>query len=195
MNSEDIRSYNVGASDYSKHDIQPWDIWEEYDLNPWDADIVKRVLRNKSTDSRILDYEKIIHICEKRIDMLQKLEQRKPVDTSIGYAAKRYRGEATKGKPIKQTSDNPAGLYDFNKIQKAVIAGYTCTLVGWTEDSKNCIFKIDWTNSDGIGGVSYESLMLKYIPVIPMLDRCRKIMEDARFFVVDYKRAKELIYE
>ena len=91
MNSEDIRSYNVGASDYSKHSIQPWDIWEEYDLNPWDADIVKRVLRNKSTDSRIMDYEKIIHICEKRIDMLQQQEQRKPVDTSLGYAAERYR--------------------------------------------------------------------------------------------------------
>ena len=91
MNSEDIRSYNVGASDYSKHSIQPWDIWEEYDLNPWDADIVKRVLRNKSTDSRIMDYEKIIHICEKRIDMLQRQEQRKPVDTSLGYAAERYR--------------------------------------------------------------------------------------------------------
>ena len=91
MNSEDIRNYNVGASDYSKHSIQPWDIWEEYDLNPWDADIVKRVLRNKSTDSRIMDYEKIIHICEKRIDMLQQQEQRKPVDTSLGYAAERYR--------------------------------------------------------------------------------------------------------
>lgn len=64
---EDVRSYNVGQSDYSKHRIQPWDIWLEYKLNPWDADIVKRVLRIKSTDSRKLDYEKIIHICKERI--------------------------------------------------------------------------------------------------------------------------------
>lgn len=62
-----VRSHNVGASDYSKHKIQPWDIWIEYKLNPWDADIVKRVLRSKSTDSRRLDYEKIIHICQERI--------------------------------------------------------------------------------------------------------------------------------
>ena len=185
MNSEDIRSYNVGASDYSKHDIQPWDIWEEYDLNPWDADIVKRVLRNKSTDSRILDYEKIIHICEKRIDMLQKLEQRKPVDTSLGYAAKRYH----------QTSDGPAGLYDFDKIKKAVVAGYTCTLVGWTDDNKKCIFKIDWTNRDGIGGRSYESLVQKYTPVIPLLLQQREAMWNARYFVVNYEQAKKLIYE
>jgi len=63
----DVRSHNVGSSDYSKHKIQPWDIWEEYNLNPWDADIIKRTLRNKETDSRRLDYEKIIHVCQERI--------------------------------------------------------------------------------------------------------------------------------
>ena len=64
---EDIRSYNIGQSDYSKHKIQPWDIWLEYNLNPWDADIIKRILRTKETDSRKLDYEKIIHIAKERI--------------------------------------------------------------------------------------------------------------------------------
>lgn len=63
----DTRSYNVGASNYANYKIQPWDIWLEYDLNPWDADIVKRVLRTKKTDGRRLDYEKIIHICKERI--------------------------------------------------------------------------------------------------------------------------------
>ena len=65
--SENVQSYNVGKSDYSKHVIQPWHIWEEYNLNPWDADIVKRVLRTKKTDTRIMDYEKIIHTCKERI--------------------------------------------------------------------------------------------------------------------------------
>jgi hypothetical protein len=62
-----VRSYNRGASDYSLHIIQPWTIWQDYNLNPWDADIVKRILRTKQGDSRRLDYEKIIHICEERI--------------------------------------------------------------------------------------------------------------------------------
>ncbi len=62
-----VRSYNRGASDYSRHIIQPWTIWQDYNLNPWDADIVKRILRTKQCDSRRLDYEKIIHICEERI--------------------------------------------------------------------------------------------------------------------------------
>lgn len=70
--SEDVQSYNVGSSDYSKHAIQPWDIWKEYNLNPWDADIVKRVLRSKEGEARTLDYEKIIHICKYRIAELSK---------------------------------------------------------------------------------------------------------------------------
>lgn len=62
--------YNVGISDYSTHSIQPYTIWAEYKLDPWRADIVKRVLRKKGktpkeikANSR-LDLQKIIHICQ-----------------------------------------------------------------------------------------------------------------------------------
>jgi hypothetical protein len=72
--ADNVRDYNVGASDYAKHKIQPWDIWLEYKLNPWDADIIKRVLRDKPTDGRKLDYEKIIHICKERIRQLENEE-------------------------------------------------------------------------------------------------------------------------
>lgn len=67
---ENIRTYNIGKSDYSKYKIQPWDIWLEYNLNPWDADIIKRTLRNKQGTPRTEDYEKIIHICKERIRQL-----------------------------------------------------------------------------------------------------------------------------
>jgi hypothetical protein len=66
----DVRDHNVGKSDYSKHLIQPWAIWIDYDLNGFDADIVKRVLREKEGESRAMDYEKIIHICQERIRQL-----------------------------------------------------------------------------------------------------------------------------
>lgn len=69
-----VRAYNRGTSDYSRHIIQPWSIWQEYNLNPWDADIVKRILRTKEGDSRRLDYEKIIHICEERIRQIERAE-------------------------------------------------------------------------------------------------------------------------
>lgn len=80
---ENIRSYNVGGSDYAKHEIQPWDIWE-YIADPWRADIVKRILRTKkcslwdrcfhpdTCDSRLNDYKKIRHILLKIDDLLEK---------------------------------------------------------------------------------------------------------------------------
>ena len=68
--SIDVRDYNIGESDYSKHKIQPWDIWLEYNLNPWDADIIKRILRTKKGDDRSLDYKKIKHICDESLRQL-----------------------------------------------------------------------------------------------------------------------------
>ena len=73
--NNNVRNHNVGNSDYSEHIIQPWSIWN---LNPWDADIVKRVLRSKIGSSRKEDYEKIIHIAQERI---------RQIDTQIGTQA------------------------------------------------------------------------------------------------------------
>ena len=73
----EVRAKNIGASNYSEHTIQPYSIWIDWDLNPWDADIVKRVLRTKEEcgmseiDARIMDYEKIIHVCNERIRQLK----------------------------------------------------------------------------------------------------------------------------
>lgn len=58
------RKHNVGKSNYAAKKIQPWDIWKEYHLDPWEADIVKRVLRHKEGESRREDFLKIKHICE-----------------------------------------------------------------------------------------------------------------------------------
>lgn len=76
--SNNVRNHNVGNSDYSQHIIQPWTIWLDYNLNPFDADIIKRVLRNKLGESRKQDYEKIIHICQERI---------RQIETEIGTQA------------------------------------------------------------------------------------------------------------
>lgn len=74
---QNVRDYNIGNSNYSSFKIQPWSIWEEYKLNPWDADVVKRILRTKKipgktkVQARIVDYEKIIHVCQERIRQLK----------------------------------------------------------------------------------------------------------------------------
>lgn len=71
--NSDVRSHNVGTSDYSKHVIQPWSIWIDYNLNAFDADIIKRVLRTKENTPRKEDYEKIIHI---RQECIRQIENR-----------------------------------------------------------------------------------------------------------------------
>lgn len=64
------RSYNVGTSDYSEKVIQPWSVWIDWNLNPWDADIVKRICRHKDGEDEYVKYEKIIHICRERLRQL-----------------------------------------------------------------------------------------------------------------------------
>lgn len=78
INSEDnnVRSYNVGNSNYSKHLIQPWTIWLDYpELTGWDQDIIKRVLRTKKGEARAMDYDKIIHDCEERLRQIKVSEE------------------------------------------------------------------------------------------------------------------------
>ena len=80
MIPNEVREGNVGKSNYSEYLIQPWSIWIDYKLNPWDADLVKRILRTKEEagmtlrESRLMDYKKMIHICKERIRQLE-LEQ------------------------------------------------------------------------------------------------------------------------
>ena len=72
----DIRSFNIGNSNYSKHIIQPWAIWIDYpELTSWDHDVIKRILRTKQGESRIMDYEKIIHDLQERIRQLKLMQE------------------------------------------------------------------------------------------------------------------------
>lgn len=75
MLPNNVRKYNIGGSDYAAHFIQPWAIWIDHSLNPFDADIIKRVLRKKTGNDRCMDYRKIIHICQERIRQIEAVEE------------------------------------------------------------------------------------------------------------------------
>ena len=78
--AEEIRNHHVGNSNYSQmpKGYQPWDLWKIFHMNPWDADIQKRLLRTKAEpgmtmeESRKLDYQKIIHVCQERINQIDE---------------------------------------------------------------------------------------------------------------------------
>ncbi len=85
----EVRSHNVGKSNYSKKTIQPWAVWLDYpELTGWDDDIIKRILRIKeegmsANEARKMDYEKIIHICQERIRQLDLEIRYKNENTSV----------------------------------------------------------------------------------------------------------------
>ena len=65
------REYNVGKSDYADKMIQPYSIWMDWHLDPWDADIIKRIARHKEGEDKKTMYKKIIHICEEKLRQLK----------------------------------------------------------------------------------------------------------------------------
>ena len=67
MDKPEHMETNVGTSDYADKEIQPWHVWDAWQLDPWDADIIKRIARNKKGEDPVLDYEKIKHICDHQI--------------------------------------------------------------------------------------------------------------------------------
>lgn len=70
------RSHNVGESNYSQQLIQPWSIMLAYQdsHNYLELDIIKRILRSKSSDTRLLDYQKCQHILDELI-RIEKLKE------------------------------------------------------------------------------------------------------------------------
>ena len=74
-NDNAVSDYNVGKSNYAKHKIQPWEIWTEYKLDPFRADLIKRTLRTKEEEgmtlreTKIQDLEKMKHIIDKMLDL------------------------------------------------------------------------------------------------------------------------------
>lgn len=130
--SENVQSYNVGKSDYSKHAIQPWDVWKEYNLNPWDADIVKRVLRSKEGEARTLDYEKIIHICKYRIAELSKEVLKETKVVAPAEAEKPVGDEESDDTTVFCLDETmkPAMLYTEGEKWNGKYAGYSVFISG-----------------------------------------------------------------
>ena len=68
-----MEARQVGGDHYVKHKIQPWDIIDEYELNYYEGNALKYLLREKA--NRLEDLQKAIHYLEKEISNL-KVEKR-----------------------------------------------------------------------------------------------------------------------
>lgn len=71
-NGIELHKKQVGGSHYSRHSIQPWDIIVEWDLNFFEGNVLKYLLRRKG--NRLEDLEKIAHYVEKMIELEEENE-------------------------------------------------------------------------------------------------------------------------
>lgn len=62
-------SHQVGGDHYLRHAIQPWDIIEVYNLDFWEGNALKYLLRRKPGVDRLEDLRKAAHYLERCIEM------------------------------------------------------------------------------------------------------------------------------
>ena len=101
-------------------------------LNPWDADIVKRVLRSKEGEPRAVDYEKIIHICKYRIAELSKEVSKETKVVTPAEAEKPVEDEESDDTTVFCLDETmkPAMFYTESEKWNGKYVGYSVFLVG-----------------------------------------------------------------
>ncbi|MFF8831307.1 DUF3310 domain-containing protein [Streptomyces sp. NPDC015131] len=57
---------------YQGKAMQPWQIWEAYDLDPWAANVIKYVLRAGRKGPKLIDLQKARHYLDYLIEKEQK---------------------------------------------------------------------------------------------------------------------------
>jgi hypothetical protein len=129
----EVRSHNVGKSNYSKKTIQPWTLWLDYtELTPWDDDIIKRVLRIKeeecmsANEARKMDYEKIIHNCQERI---------RQIDLEIRYKNENTDNTTRVVYPRKVLCTKTWNLNDGDKLVESFTENFY-----YNQPNKNIVF-------------------------------------------------------
>lgn len=83
-----VNSKNIGSSDYANSLIQPWVIFNSHpNLNYQECDIIKRILRTKEGESRLLDLERCHHILDELIrqEKLETLELTRQEEDEVNF--------------------------------------------------------------------------------------------------------------
>jgi hypothetical protein len=65
VQDEAPEKYQVGGDHYVRHAIQPWDIIDCYDLDFYEGNALKYLLRRKIGESRVQDLKKCQHYLER----------------------------------------------------------------------------------------------------------------------------------
>jgi len=70
-----VRDTHVGQSDYSSKLVQPWTIFlDNPELNYMECDVIKRIIRTNTRDTRLTDLTKCKHIIDELIRQIDTKE-------------------------------------------------------------------------------------------------------------------------
>src|SRR4030043_1446685 len=72
MNYDKVMAEQYGGNHYKERAIQPWEIWEAYDMNGWEASALKYLLRYKDKGKPLEDLKKCRHYIEFLINTLEE---------------------------------------------------------------------------------------------------------------------------
>ncbi|CAB4139090.1 SaV-like [uncultured Caudovirales phage] len=61
MQYEQVMATQYGGNHYKDRAIQPWEVWEAYDMNGWQASALKYLLRYKDKGKPLEDLYKCLH--------------------------------------------------------------------------------------------------------------------------------------
>ena len=88
----EVYKQQVGGSHYKQHKIQPWHIWEDYNMNPWQANALKYLLRYNDKGKPLEDLLKCKHYIDYLIANLenenvqhQSKEWKDPKEPEAGF--------------------------------------------------------------------------------------------------------------
>lgn len=90
-----------GGNHYKERKIQPWEVWEAYDMNGWEASALKYLLRYKDKGKPLEDLYKCLH----NVQYLIAQQERKlnvQNQTCEGQSAKVFKGLVSQLQPSSQ---------------------------------------------------------------------------------------------
>lgn len=61
MDYDEVMDTQIGGNHYKERAIQPWEVWEAYDMNGWESSALKYLLRYKDKGKPLEDLYKCMH--------------------------------------------------------------------------------------------------------------------------------------
>ena len=93
MQYDKVMATQYGGNHYKDRAIQPWEVWEAYDMNGWEASALKYLLRYKDKGKPLEDLYKCMHniqylIAKEERKVMAKQDTSKVIDHMVNQLAK-----------------------------------------------------------------------------------------------------------